>query len=107
METTTKSLTDYKRKIAQLKNSLHKAGQDFQLGKVTELDNQVKLLLSKLNERPKLPVLLASELRGLYLAHQQLLKQCQSNCERLKKNMQQHQQNKEGLMAYQTIGAGS
>ncbi len=107
MRTPVNYLSAYRKKIAQLNIAIQMADENFHLGTVTELNNRLTELLIKINADEALLAELAPELRTLYISHQTLMKQCQAVNEDLKEKMTNTQQNKEGLLAYQSAGAQS
>ncbi len=97
-------LSVYRKKIAQLNTALQMSGDNFHLGTVTELNNRLTELLEQINKNGELLALLAPELRSLYASHQVLIKNCEHMSEKIKKKMDDSQQNKEGVLAYQSVG---
>lgn len=77
------------------------AAEDFQIGQVTELDRQVAAILTKLAAKPAIKQQLQRELNALQRSHTRLRELCQQRSMLLKQAMTRHNDNKEGLMAYQ------
>lgn len=77
------------------------AADDFQLSQVTELDRQVAAILTELAAKPAIKQQLQRELNALQRSHARLRELCQQRSIQLKQAMTRHNNNKEGLMAYQ------
>ena len=77
------------------------AAKDFPIGKVAELDRQVAALLTELAAKPAMKQQLQRELNALQRSQTRLRELCQQRSMLLKQAMTRHNNNKEGLMAYQ------
>ena len=104
MNEASKLVLAYQKIIKQLKAALDATSENFHLGTVTELNNQLTRLLMNLNKNREVSQQLSPQLHELYLSHQALLAKCQQKSEALKINMENYQKNKEGLLAYETVG---
>lgn len=95
----------YQQAIVRLHRALSTAAEadadDFQISQVTRLDQQVAAILTELAAKPALKSQLKRELRALQHSHSRLRKQCQHHSMLLKQAMTRHNNNREGLMAYQ------
>ncbi len=77
------------------------AVDDFHISQVTELDRQVAAILTELAAKPALKLQLQRELSALQQSHSRLRELCQHRSMLLKQAMTRHNNNREGLMAYQ------
>lgn len=87
--------------IVRLHRALCAVAEDFQIGQVTELDRQVAAILTKLAAKPAIKQQLQRELNALQRSHTRLRELCQQRSMLLKQAMTRHNDNKEGLIAYQ------
>lgn len=95
----------YQQAIVRLHRALSSAAEsdadNFQIDLVAKLDKKVAAILTELAAKPALKSQLQRELAALERSHSRLRKQCQHHSMLLKQAMTRHNNNREGLMAYQ------
>lgn len=97
----------YQQAIVRLHRALCAAAEtdadNFQISQVTKLDQKVAAILTDLAAKPALKSQLQRELSALQRSHTHLRERCQQHSMLLKQAMTRHNNNREGLMAYQEI----
>ncbi len=95
----------YQQAIVRLHRALSSAAEadadNFQIELVAKLDQKVAAILIELAAKPALKSQLQRELAALQKSHTRLRERCQQHSMLLKQAMTRHNNNREGLMAYQ------
>lgn len=82
---------------------INASNENINVDVMVKLDNEVATLLSLLNLKPALKLQLHRELTALKSSHYKVLELCKQQQTRLAGLMENHTQNREGIMAYQEL----